>query len=112
MQMEYTKQRRIKPVSYTHLGKYHYCPLFDNGEGLMLDNVKYPFDVETRGLMKHLRAKPFQCRFGTVLSAARDLYGAQLKIACSAAEISEIEMCIRDRSILRHRWIPLHSIHI
>ena len=64
-------------------GKYHYCPLFDNGEGLMLDNVKYPFDVETRGLMKHLRAKPFQCRFGTILSAARDLYGAQLKIVCS-----------------------------
>ena len=76
-------------------GKYHYCPLFDNGEGLMLDNVKYPFDVETRGLMKHLRAKPFQCRFGTILSAARDLYGAQLKIACSAAEISEIaEKCL------------------
>ena len=71
-------------------GKYHYCPLFDNGEGLMLDNVKYPFDVETRGLMKHLRAKPFQCRFGTVLSAARDLYGAQLKIVCSAAEVSKI----------------------
>lgn len=71
-------------------GKYHYCPLFDNGEGLMLDNVKYPFDVETRGLMKHLRAKPFQCRFGTILSAARDLYGAQLKIVCSAAEVSEI----------------------
>ena len=71
-------------------GKYHYCPLFDKGEGLMLDNVKYPFDVETRGLMKHLRAKPFQCRFGTILSAARDLYGAQLKIVCSAAEVSEI----------------------
>ena len=71
-------------------GKYHYCPLFDNGEGLMLDNVKYPFDVETRGLMKHLRAKPFQCRFGTVLSTARDLYGAQLKIVCSAAEVSKI----------------------
>lgn len=71
-------------------GKYHYCPLFDNGEGLMLDNVKYPFDVETRGLMKHLRAKPFQCRFGTMLSTARDLYGAQLKIVCSAAEVSEI----------------------
>ena len=64
--------------------------LEDNGEGLMLDNVKYPFDVETRGLMKHLRAKPFQCRFGTVLSTARDLYGAQLKIVCSAAEVSKI----------------------
>ena len=40
--------------------------------------------------MKHLRAKPFQCRFGTVLSTARDLYGAQLKIGCIAAEVSKI----------------------
>ena len=71
-------------------GTYQYCPLFDNGEGFMLDNVKYPFDVETKGLMKHLRAKPFQCRFGTLLSAARDLYGTQLKITCSAGEIAEV----------------------
>ena len=71
-------------------GTYQYCPLFDNGEGFMLDNVKYPFDVETKGLMKHLRAKPFQCRFGTLLSAARELYGTQLKITCTADEISEV----------------------
>lgn len=71
-------------------GTYQYCPLFDNGEGFMLDNVKYPFDVETKGLMKHLRAKPFQCRFGTLLSAARELYGMQLKITCTADEISEV----------------------
>ena len=71
-------------------GTYQYCPLFDNGEGFMLDNVKYPFDVETKGLMKHLRAKPFQCRFGTLLSAARELYGTQLKITCSAGEIAEV----------------------
>lgn len=71
-------------------GAYLYCPLFNNGEGLMLDNIKYPFDVKTKGLMKHLRAKPFQCRFGTVLSAARELYGSQLNIVCDATAISEI----------------------
>lgn len=71
-------------------GKYDYCPLFDNGEGFMLDNVKYPFDVQTKGLMKHLRAKPFQCRFGTVLSAARELYGSQLKINFEKKDIVEI----------------------
>ena len=56
----------------------------------MLDNVKYPFDVETKGLMKHLRAKPFNCRFGTVLSAARELYGPQLKIRCDLEEIGKV----------------------
>lgn len=71
-------------------GVYRYCPLFDNGEGFMLDNVRYPFDVETKGLMKHLRAKPFQCRFGTLLSAARELYGSQLKIVCDARAITEV----------------------
>ena len=71
-------------------GVYSYCPLFDNGEGFMLDNVKYPFDVETKGLMKHLRAKPFNCRFGTALSAARDLYGSQLKIRCDLEEIEKV----------------------
>ena len=30
-------------------GAYDYCPLFDNGEGFMLDNVRYPFDVRTQG---------------------------------------------------------------
>lgn len=71
-------------------GNYDYCPLFDNGEGFMLDNVKYPFDVQTKGLMKHLRAKPFQCRFGTVLSAAREVYGSQLKINFEKKDIAEI----------------------
>ena len=71
-------------------GRYQYCPLFDNGEGFMLDNVKYPFDIETKSLMKHLRAKPFQCRFGTLLSAARDLYGSQLEISCTPDQVSEI----------------------
>ena len=70
-------------------GVYQYCPIFDNGEGFMLDNVKYPFDIETKGLMKHLRAKPFQCRFGTLLAAARGLYGSQLEIHCTADQVAE-----------------------
>ena len=56
----------------------------------MLDIVILSFDVVSRGLMLLLLAIWFECRFGTILSAARDLYGAHLKIACSAAEISEI----------------------
>lgn len=71
-------------------GGYWYCPIFDNGECFMLDNVRYPFDVEIKGMMRGLRAKPFGCRFSTLLTASRKIYGEQLKIDCSAEDVEEI----------------------
>ena len=73
-----------------HNGKYSCCPLFDNGEGFMLDNVKYPFDVPAKSMMKNLRAKPFECRFGKLLTAARDLYGPQLRVDFTKQDIEAI----------------------
>jgi len=71
-------------------GVYDYCPLFDNGEGFMLDNVRYPFDVRTQGLTRNLRAKPFNCQFGRCLTAARSLYGAQLEVEFTDKNIRDI----------------------
>lgn len=71
-------------------GVYDYCPLFDNGEGFMLDNVRYPFDVRTQGMMRNLRAKPFNCQFGRCLTAARNLYGEQLKVSFTDGDIRDI----------------------
>ena len=71
-------------------GKYSCCPIFDNGEGFMLDNVKYPFDVPAKSMMKNLRAKPFECRFGKLLTAARDLYGPQLCVDFTQQDIEAI----------------------
>ena len=71
-------------------GAYDYCPLFDNGEGFMLDNVRYPFDVRTQGLMRNLRAKPFNCQFGRCVNTARGLYGAQLKVSFTDEDVLDI----------------------
>lgn len=73
-----------------HNGKYDYCPIFDNGEGFMLDNIKYPFDIQAKSMTKNLRAKPFNCRFGKLLSVARELYGPQLEINFDKKNIEEI----------------------
>lgn len=92
---------------------YEYCPIFDNGECFMLDNVRYPFDVETRGMVGNLRAKPFGCRFGTLLSASRKLYGEQLKMECSIEDVTEIVEKYLEwyqpmfRSILRERVLDI-----
>ena len=32
--------------------KYIYCPVFDNGKGFMLDNIKYPFDIQEQSMIK------------------------------------------------------------
>ena len=71
-------------------GKYNYCPIFDNGEGFMLDNIKYPFDIQAKSMTKNLRAKPFNCRFGKLLTVSRELYGPQLEINFGKKDIEEI----------------------
>lgn len=73
-----------------HNGEYDYCPVFDNGEGFMLDNIKYPFDIRAQSMTKNLRAKPFNCRFGKLLTAARELYGPQLKVNFTQNDIENI----------------------
>lgn len=73
-----------------HNGRYDYCPIFDNGEGFMLDNIKYPFDISTQSMTKNLRAKPFECRFGKLLTAARELDGPQLDINFNKKDIEDI----------------------
>ncbi len=71
-------------------GRYDYCPVFDNGEGFMLDNIKYPFDIQAQSMTNNLRAKPFNCRFGKLLTVARELYGPQLKVDFSKNDIENI----------------------
>ncbi|MBR2028867.1 MAG: hypothetical protein IKA10_07790 [Oscillospiraceae bacterium] len=73
-----------------HNGSYDYCPVFDNGEGFMLDNIKYPFDISTLSMTKNLRAKPFECRFGKLLTVARELYGPQLNFNFDKTDIEKI----------------------
>ncbi|MBR6509478.1 MAG: hypothetical protein IKT38_02595 [Clostridia bacterium] len=59
-------------------GKYSYCPIFDNGAAL-LSNVQYsPMDIQPKGLIKDIVARPFNTSFTRQMNTACELYGRQL----------------------------------
>ena len=60
--------------------QYDYCPIFDQGAGL-LSNVQFsPMDIEPAGLIRGLRARPFNTTFNRQLHTVQTLYGKQLQI--------------------------------
>lgn len=61
-------------------GKYDYCPVFDNGAGLLSNTQFYRMDIEPTALMKEVYARPFNTTFNRQRNTAESLYGKQLKI--------------------------------
>ena len=59
-------------------GQYDYCPIFDNGAGLLSNTQLSPMDIAPPALLSTLRARPFNTTFTRQMNAARSLYGAQL----------------------------------
>ncbi len=60
--------------------KYDYCPIFDNGAGLLSDTRLSPMDIEPKALISSLRARPFNMNFTRQMNTARSLYANQLSI--------------------------------
>lgn len=72
-------------------GKYHYCPIFDNGAGLMADtSLDYPMDVPVQELFGTVSAKTFCLDFDEQLDSAEQLYGQQVKFCYSRKDIVEL----------------------
>lgn len=59
-------------------GKYDYCPIFDNGAGLLSNTQLSPMDISPPALISALRARPFNTTFTRQMNTARSLYGPQL----------------------------------
>lgn len=59
-------------------GKYSYCPIFDNGAALLSNTQLSPMDIEPKGLIKEVVARPFNTSFTRQMNTARALYGRQL----------------------------------
>ena len=59
-------------------GKYDYCPIFDNGAGLLSNMRTAPMDIEPKALIAAQRARPFSTTFNRQAGAVRALYGKQL----------------------------------
>lgn len=91
-------------------GHYEYCPIFDNGAGLLSNTQLFPMDVSPFALISSLRARPFNTTFTRQMNAARSLYGVQLAMPkFSARDIRKILQPMleyypqRDRGIIADR---------
>ena len=93
-------------------GKFKYCPIFDNGAGL-LSNVQFsPMDISPQALIKDLVARPFNTSFTRQMNTAGTLYGRQLKMPKFTAKeiIKELETLLeyypeRDRGLIADRVV-------
>lgn len=61
-------------------GQYDYCPVFDNGAALLSSQRDYPMDIEPRGFISKIPARPFNISFNRQRNAAVGLFGPQLRI--------------------------------
>ena len=69
-------------------GVYSYCPIFDNGAGLLFNMQFSRMDIEPTALIASLKARPFLTTFTRQRNIARSLFGLQLQMPLlTAAEI-------------------------
>lgn len=61
-------------------GAYDYCPIFDNGAGLLSNMQAYSLGIEPAGLIPSIMSRPFNISFSRQMSTVQRLYGAQLKL--------------------------------
>lgn len=63
-----------------HDGQYDYCPIFDNGAALLSNQRDYPMEIEPRGLIPKVLARPFHTSFNRQRNTAVGLFGSYLRI--------------------------------
>ena len=91
-------------------GRYDYCPVFDNGAGLLSNTQLSPMDIAPKALISAQRARPFNTTFNRQIISARNLYGCQLRMP----KLTQDEICAelvpllpyypeRDRGIITDR---------
>lgn len=72
-------------------GKYHYCPIFDNGAALMSDTtMDYPLSVPFHNLMESVSAKTFCTSFDEQLDIVEKLYGQHIRFRFKEKDIESI----------------------
>ena len=72
-------------------GRYDYCPIFDNGAGLLSNTQLSPMDISPSALISALQARPFNTTFTRQMNTARSLYGKHLTMPrLTANDIREV----------------------
>ena len=91
-------------------GKFDYCPIFDNGAGLLSNTQLSQMDILPPALISALQARPFNTTFTRQMNTARSLYGTQLVMPkLTTSDIREVLGPVlnyypqRDRGIMTDR---------
>lgn len=72
-------------------GKFDYCPIFDQGAGLLADTtMDYPLDTDVYELMKEVQAKTICSDFDEQLELSEQLYGGHITFSFTKEDIHDI----------------------
>ena len=72
-------------------GNYAYCPIFDNGAGLLADTtMDYPLSGDVHMLMDNVRAKTICDEFDEQLDISEALYKTNLKFNFTKKDVTEL----------------------
>ena len=72
-------------------GRYHLCPLFDNGATLLSDTrLDYPLNEDVYSLRKKVKSKTFTQNFDEQLDTVEKVYGSHLKFTFTKKDIERI----------------------
>lgn len=61
-------------------GRFDYCPIFDQGAGLLSNTMYAPMDIAPKSLIAQVQARPFQTTFNRQARTMQSLYGKQLSL--------------------------------
>ena len=73
-------------------GRFDYCPVFDNGAGLLSNVQMAPMDIDPAALVRSAKARPFNTTFNRQVIHARNLYGPQFHIPKFTEEELRLEL--------------------
>lgn len=72
-------------------GEFSYCPIFDQGAGLLSDStMDYPMGGDTVAYLREAKAKTFCDSFDDQLDISEKLYGGQLKFSFTKKDVKEL----------------------
>ncbi len=72
-------------------GEYGYCPIFDNGAGLLADTrMDYPLSGELYALLDKVEAKTICSNFDEQLDISESLYKANLKFKFTKKDVKDL----------------------
>lgn len=95
-------------------GEYDYCPIFDNGSGLLSDTRNdYPLNYPVKNLIEQVRSKPFTTDFEKQLKYTQELYGQNIIFDFDIKDVEEILNNETNYSVeIKNRIIEIMKIQI